>query len=67
MLKNKVHYETKIDEEEFTFICRSGCLTAKALQAVDEYRTYIFGLLKQQEETEKQSKQEPKKEEPIQE
>ena len=57
MLKNKIHYETKVDEEEFTFICRAGCPTFKAFQAADEYRTYLYGMLKQQEEASASSDQ----------
>lgn len=53
MLKNQIHYETKVEEEAFTFICRAGCPTIKAYQAADEYRTYLFGVLKQQEEAAK--------------
>lgn len=55
MLKSQIHYETKVDEEEFTFICRAGCPTHKAYQAADEYRTYLYGVLKQQEEQQKAS------------
>ena len=53
MLKNQIHYVTKVDEEEFTFICRAGCPTIKVYQAADEYRTYLYGILKQQEEAAK--------------
>jgi hypothetical protein len=65
MLKNKIHYETKVDEEEFTFICRAGCPSLKAYQAADEYRTFIYGLLKQQEDQQAQQKasEEPPKQE----
>jgi len=66
MLKNKIHYDTKVDDEEFTFICRAGCPTLKAYQAADEFRTYIYGLLKQQEEQQqaqqKAAEETPKKE-----
>lgn len=50
MLASKIHYETKVDEEVFTYICRAGCPTVKAFQAADEYRSYLYGILKQQEE-----------------
>jgi len=53
MLKNQIHYVTKVDDEEFTYICRAGCSTAKAYQAADEYRTYLYGVWKQQEEAAK--------------
>lgn len=50
MLSNQVLYKTKVDEEEFMFICRAGCETKKAFQAADEVRTFLYGLWKQQEE-----------------
>lgn len=61
MLKNQIHYETEVEEEKFTFILRAGCPTLKAYQAADEFRTYLFGILKQQEEQQKNSEsaQEP--------
>lgn len=59
MLKNQIHYQTKVDEEEFTYICRAGCPTIKAYQAADEYRTYLFGILKQQEEAAKAASEQP--------
>lgn len=55
MLKNQIHYVTKVDEEEFMYICRAGCPTIKAYQAADEYRTYLYGILKQQEDQQKAS------------
>ncbi len=59
MLKNQIHYATKVDEEEFTFICRAGCPTVKAYQAASEYQTYLFGILKQQEEAAKAPSEQP--------
>lgn len=59
MLKSKIHYETKVDEEEFTFICRTGCPTVKAYQAADECRTYFYGVMKQQEEAAKAASEQP--------
>lgn len=66
MLKNQIHYATKVDEEEFTFICRAGCPTVKAYQAADEYRTYLYGILKQQEEAAKAAAEAPKEAPPAQ-
>ena len=59
MLKNLIHYVTKVEDEEFTFILKAGCSTIKAYQAADEFRTYIFGLLKQQEESQKAAATQP--------
>ncbi len=58
MLSNHIHYTTRIEDEEFKFICRAGCQTIKAYQAADEYRTYLFGLMKQQEDQQEQQKKE---------
>jgi len=59
MLKNQIHYETTVEDESFTFVCRAGCPTIKAYQAADEYRTYLYGMLKQQEEAAKAATEQP--------
>jgi hypothetical protein len=59
MLSNKIHIETKIEDENFEFVCRAGCATQKAFQAADEIRSYLYGKLKEQEEQQKKAAEKP--------
>jgi len=55
MLKSKIHYETKVEDEEITFICRTGCDTLKALQGAQEVVIYLTGVWTQQQEAAKKA------------
>ncbi|GEM_PF-5180407 len=55
MLKSKIHLDTTVEGDDFSFICPAGCQTVKAYQAADEFRSYLFGKMKEQEEQQKAS------------
>jgi hypothetical protein len=50
MISQKSQLETKINDKDHTFQCHSNAPLMECLQALDIFRSYIYGRIKEVEE-----------------
>lgn len=62
MISQKSQLETKINDRDYTFQCAVDAPLNDAFAAVDTFRSYLFGRIKEIEEAQKAPKEEPKHE-----
>ena len=55
MISQKTQLETKINERDYTFHCALDAPLNDAFAAVDTFRSYLFGRIKEVEELQKAS------------
>lgn len=56
MLKNKTHLETDVEGRMHSYACEFNTPIDHALQALDTFRSYLYGRKKEQEEAQAQAK-----------
>ena len=53
MISQKTHLETQVQDKKYIFQCEATAVLNDTLQALDIFRSYIYGRIKQLEDQEK--------------
>ncbi len=53
MLKNTVTMETEVNSHKFSFHCESNTPLTEVYEALNQFRSYVYGRLKELEEQQK--------------
>jgi len=53
MLTNKVQLETKTSTSDHTYLCATNTPLTEVYEALTQFRTYVYGRLKEMEEQQK--------------
>jgi hypothetical protein len=59
MLKNIVEMETEVSTRKYTFHCEPNAPLPDVYEALNQFRSYVYGRLKEHEEQQKASAEAP--------
>lgn len=59
MISQKTQLKTEIEKKEFTFHCEPNAALNEVYQALDMFRTYIYGRIKDAENQKAQAEKPP--------